>query len=72
MAAGKGTKIYKRLQSRVGEGQGAADTTISSQVPLRGIQSHQGVGLAESLQASSSMLGRSRLSASSFPCPACS
>lgn len=30
MASGKGTKIYKRLQSGVGEGQGAADTITSS------------------------------------------
>lgn len=41
MASGKGTKIYKKLQSGAGEGQGAADTITSSRVPPRGTQLHQ-------------------------------
>lgn len=52
MASGKGTNIYKRLQSGAGKG-GEVD-------------------LAQCPQASSSMLGRSRLPVSSFFCLALS
>lgn len=72
MASGKGTKIYKRLQSGAGEGQRAADTITSSQVPLRGTQPLREVDLAKYPQASSSTLGRSRFPVSSFFCPASS
>lgn len=70
MASGKGTKIHKRLQSGVAEGQGVADTVSSSRLLLEGPSAVS--EWAKSLQASSSMLGRSRLPAPSCFCLACS